>query len=552
MNGKSTGSMMELANTSAMPVEWTTRTDQWRGITSFDAGKVVPLAYAPLLREDNIQRGSFRVSIEMAETARVLLNAVNVTLYAHFVPYLAFERFQDLGSLNRAYQGVPEKGAANPVPFHTWMDYTRTSQIMRTLGIHAPEGDKINSALIEAYNCLINHRRRTRSTKLAERSQYNDSLAEAFWKNPEVYNIVPDFDAAKLDGEVDLVLGAARLPVSGIALKKDRVNAPITYKGVQQTGARTGDMTGRAVGDGYQDNNLIIQEDLNNKGFPAIFAELANKKVRLSLANIDSARQTAAFAEIRKKYNWIDEDYIIDLLMSGIRVPELEQGTPVLLARESSVIGIQKQNATDGASLGKYVASGVTELTVNFRMPATNTGGVVLLTCEVVPDQLFERQRDQWLDFVSTDRYPEYLRDYLDPQKVEYVRNADIDNNHSNRAGIFGYRPLNEQWNRNAPHVGGKFFRPLPDKNGKEPWNEERQRIWSVTRKDPTLTEDWYLVKDLPKTVFKDANSHAFTATTVGALTIVGMTQFGQPLDENNDDFDRIAERVDYGRIDPR
>ena len=52
--------------------------------------------------------------------------------------------------------------------------------------------------------------------------------------------------------------------------------------------------------------------------FNGIWAELTSGNATLSLADIEQARKTAAFARLRSSYDGIDDEYIIDLLMQGI------------------------------------------------------------------------------------------------------------------------------------------------------------------------------------------------------------------------------------------
>lgn len=98
----------EVISTSPIQTEKSVRGDEIRALTSCRAGRVVPVAYIPLLREDRVSKGSIRLSLKMAETIHPLMNAVNVTAYAHFVPFFAFERFTGMDAFNRSYQGVGE------------------------------------------------------------------------------------------------------------------------------------------------------------------------------------------------------------------------------------------------------------------------------------------------------------------------------------------------------------------------------------------------------------------------------------------------------------
>ena len=98
--------MTEMVPTAPITVQRSTRRDRGRVLTSADAGKILPLKYIPMLREDAVRRGRVRVNIEMSETSELLLNGIRCDIYAHYVPMLAFDRFNgSMEELNRSYKG---------------------------------------------------------------------------------------------------------------------------------------------------------------------------------------------------------------------------------------------------------------------------------------------------------------------------------------------------------------------------------------------------------------------------------------------------------------
>ena len=204
------------------------RKDRGRVLTSGDAGKILPLKYIPMLREDAVQRGRVRINVEMQETAELLMNQTNLNVYAHYVPMLAFDRFNgSMEELNRSYKGETGIGGSVVPFFETNKRYVASSQTVddddtsaagwdtvdladpdpytfyQTMGMHFA-ADNLNMTVVEAYNAIVNHRRQARSKSLPLRNAYDHSLAEAFWNTQGVSHIVPDFDQLLIDGEVSL------------------------------------------------------------------------------------------------------------------------------------------------------------------------------------------------------------------------------------------------------------------------------------------------------------------------------------------------------------
>lgn len=548
--------MTEMVPSTPINVMRSTRRDRGRVLTSADAGKILPLKYIPMLREDAVKRGRVRVNIEMMETAELLMNGIGVNVYAHYVPMLAFDRFNgSMEELNRSYKGEPGI-AGEVVPYFekdkyydgsavisiiggnvdgdidTYQYGGNTATFLQTMGIHT-QANNYNTTIVEAYNAIVNHRRKARSASLPLRNAFDHSLAEAFW-SLENNHIVPDFDQKLIDGEVSLAGLTFQAPIKAkFADGADAsLNQTLVSTNVYAPKGKGAQITD--VGDYYL--------------FEEIFAELTSGgNATMSLADIEQAKKTAAFAKLRAMYDGIDDEFVIDLLMEGIRVPEETMKQPILLAKQSAMIGYNQRYATDGANLDQSVTNGLAVVDLNIRTPQMNTGGVIMITAEIVPEQLWERKKDYFLYTTDSDKLPSYLRDYLDPEKVSVVKADHLDVNHSTPDATFGYAPLNHEWQRDMVNVGGKYYRPANDA-----FDEDRAKIWTVETTDPTLNEDFYLVSSLHKKVFADQVADSFEITCISDLEITGNTVFGQRLLEADatSDYEAITDLVDTNRID--
>jgi hypothetical protein len=550
--------MTEMIPNSPIAVQKSVRSAKGRVLTSGDAGKILPLKYEWLHREDGVRSGKIRANIEMMETSEMLMNGVGVTLYAHFVPMLAFDRFNgSMDELNRSYK--KENGAAgsvipffesnkyynsttglvNPTPnssdLDTYSDGSYDNSFFQTLGLHQ-QGTLHNTTPLEAYNAIINHRRKARSKSLPLRNAFDASLADAFWINNGMQNIVPDYDQNLIDGQVTLAGLTFQAPVK----------SKIANNGASSSATASANGSVASGNWGPSQNGGIVDEG-DYYLFDEIFAELqTGGNATMSLADIEQARKTAAFAKLRAKYDGIDDEHVIDLLMSGIRVPEEALKQPILLGRQRAMIGFNQRYATDGANLDKSATNGMATIDMSFRTPAMNTGGVIMITAEIVPEQLWERKKDYFLYTTDPDTLPNYLRDVLDPEAVAVIKNNHADVNHATPDGTFGYAPLNHEWQRDAVNVGGKYYRPANDA-----FDEDRAKIWTAEAINPTLNEDFYLCSGLHKKVFADQVSDSFEITCLTDMQIVGNTVFGAGLQETDatSDYDTITSQVDSSRI---
>jgi len=542
-------SMFNRTQTKPLAVPRTVRAHDLRLLTSIPAGKMVPLAAVPLLREDALQNGAFSFQFEMSETVEVLLNAVNVRLLAYLVPNLALERFGgSMDRLNLSYEGLPEREGDAVVPFIETEAFGAplANPIYYYMGKHGRADQQVNTAYVEAYNQIWNFRAKNRSPDIALRTRLQNTLAPAFWTHQHFAHIVPDFDQASMDGNVSLNVVNSRMPIRGMAVGTRGAaasNTGVDTEGQTVTFPKSWAIQSPGTVPSAGQAHWIM--NANNAGFPDIFAEMQENGITVSLANIDLARKTQAFARLREQYKGLSDDHIINLLMDGIHIPDQGMKQPILLADVTTQFGMVKRYASDAANLTESVVNGATVLNVNVRTPRVGVGGVVMIVAEVTPDQLFERQPDPYLHITDVDRLPQYLRDELDPEKVEVVKNEQIDLDHDTPNATFGYAPLNWVWNHHVPSIGGKFYRPAVDSS----FDEDRQRLWAVETQNPVLSTDFYVVSGIHLKPFVDQNSDPFEVVGRGIAAISGNTVFGMNLLEANGAYEEVLAEAPQERI---
>lgn len=536
MNFKNTTS---LSHQQLLPIQArrTLRTDGGPTLTSGDAGKIIPIRYISLLREDRLSYARYLIDVESTEFEQMPLNAIAVTAQAWFIPNLAFERFNgSMDLLNKSYSGKPFKEGDAVVPFvgtHTlggWSNF----EVNTSLGLHNPGVTRSNTAVLEAYNVLVNHRYSHRSKSLEHRDMYQNALATCFWRNHGTDKIVPDFDQAMLHGEFDAEFAGGQLAVTGFGRRTDQIHPTHTNRDVRET---TGQTVQYNAGHDASEWGMLVE--LDDNGVPQVFAELQGQGIPLSLATIEQAKKTQWWAKERAKFEGKTDEWVIDLLMRGISVDEQRMAQPMLLDQKTTILGYNQRFATDSENLEKSLTDGRTQVELGFGVPRQNTGGIVLVTVEIVPEQLFERKKDYFLSATSVEDFPDFIRDELDEEKVSIVTNDHLDVAHTTPQGSFGYAPLNHEWNRHHTRIGGKFHKPAPS----SAFSEDRQRMWLTETVDPVLTEDFYLANGLNKNPFKFKNQHGFEIHSRGESQIEGNTVFGVALQEATDDFDVLSDR---------
>lgn len=523
-------------------------------MTSVPAGKCVPVVAIPMLREDAL-KARVRIAVEMQETKELLANRVVMRVTSYVVPWLAFERFEgSRDQFDRSYMKQAQVEGGNVVPFvetHA-MGAHGSNAIYKALGLHGKPTDQVNTMYLEAVNAIWNFRAKNRSRHLTARGRLETTLPPAFWNDSRFEHVVPDFDQAVIDGEVALNVVQARMPVRGIGFvgtpQAAYVNAGSreTSSPPDRVNPASYDVISAQETLGANQTHIRIARDATKPAaYPDIYAELQENGITVSLANIAVARKAQWFAKLREKFEGHDEEWIIDMLMSGLSIPEQHLKQPILIADQTVPFAQVKRYATDAGNLAESAVSGGAAVEFDLRVPQLSVGGVVIVQVECMPQQLFERQRDPFFHSTTHDTWPEYLRDEMDPEKVDIVKNGEIDTDHSAPNATFGFAPMNWKWNSWGPRAGGKFYRPSANTSV----DVERQRFWAVENIDPALTEDFYLVNDIHTKPFLDPDSDPFEAAVLGNAVLTGNTVFGGMLVEATNNYDKVMEQVPMDRI---
>ncbi|MBT9371787.1 hypothetical protein [Rhizobium sp. CSW-27] len=549
----SANEIRDIARTNTTPISIARSVRQINQIvaTSMPAGKMVPVAAFPLLREDQLRNSMIHCKVDLMETAEVIKNGIQVRFMAYFVPFLAFERFNGgMDEFNRAYMKQNIADGSTVTPFFNTMTAGPVGSIAihKYLGFHAAPTDVINTAYIEAYNLIWNFRARNRSETLYQakkRAMTATALAPAFWQHEQFKYVVPDWDDVAMEGSVDLSFTSANIPVQGI-LKMNTTFGTASVSGRDSTGAAVTYAPGAPFNAANANEFFAAKsKTVGGVSVPDIFVSMANAGVKISLANIELAKRTQWYANLKAQFEGIPDNFIIDLLMQGVSVPDQMWKQPILIADKTEIAGVEKRWATDGANLTDAVVNGSAFCDLDMVLPRTPTGGIVMIVAEILPEQLFERGRDPLLFTADPATLPNAMRDDLDPQKVERMSKGEIDTSHADPNGLFGYRPLNWKWQMSNTRIGGKWFKSAPDNT----FNEERQHFWTVEVANPAYNSDFMISETFNTLPFVVTNQDIGEVQLQGTAIIEGNTQFGTRLLENDNAYAEVLSQVDQSRL---
>lgn len=558
-----------MARQSSTPVSFqrSTRRDEAVVMTSGRAGKCQMVQHIPLLRGDSMS-GRVGMDVELAEMPRPLLNGVVMTAQAWFVPKSAHPQFSGMDEFMHSYQGesIKSLGASDRSPpefFTTFQgsDVTtiKGSEMFKRMGLHVPAGAEIQSDMIDAFWLVYNFRLAAHSSRLPRGEYAAENLAAAtqfppaFWPSGMNSRIVPDYERALVVGNLDLDIVAGRLPIEGLSAKSgaaeffnDGATAPGLIEATDNFDAadKGAGMEKKASWIGHYRDVMIRTGTTGGDSVRKLYADMAGQTVGTTLADIDMARTTQAFAKLRTAYAGNDatgfdnDDAIVAELMQGFSVPDDLFKRPWLLDSARVPFGMIERHATDAANLDASVSQGRASATLSLNVPVQDTGGTVIITVEVLPERLDERRSDEWLHVTTPSQLPNALRDVQRPEPVDMVLSRRIDAAHDNPNALYGYEPMNAVWERAATRLGGDFYQADPY----NPWTEARSAIWQTSIVNPEFTADHWLAPDeFPHNVFSDPTADAFEVVSRHSVAIQGLTQMGDVLAENNDDYEAVV-----------
>lgn len=554
-------------NFNPAPYNISARVDNVARRTSARAGEVVLVDYVPVLRGDSVG-GQVTVDVILAHMPRRPLNSIVMNVQAWFVPSSIHPQFSGYDEFLASYTNTTIKqiGAAdrNPPPFYNVLSGAAraaaiASDHYKALGVSVPDGVNPNDQLFDAYSIVHNFRQAAHSSKIARRLYFREDMAQAskfapaFWPQNRFSRVVPDYERALVVGEMALDVSAGsipvELPVEWSAHVQGSGNAQSGVPVTADSAANPLDATIKFGGGGTQNKTSVQIKFAKPGGAPTdgtfvpmeAVAQMLGSSIVSSLQDIDKARVTQAMAKLRASMagnnptGFANENGILADMMQGLRVPQELNMRPWLLGSTLVPFSLNERWAMDGASLQDSDTRGSASVTVPVNLPRTETGGYILVTVEVVPERIYERQGDPALYVNSVDELPDALRDVQRVEPVDVVPNWRLDTSHSTPGGTYGYEPMNDRWNREFTMLGGDYYQPV---TGSPTPSAARDAIWTPQIVDPAYNSGHFLVPSpFPHSIFSDTNGSAFDVIVRRAAVVRGLTQIGDVLSEDNSEF---------------
>lgn len=512
--------------------------------TDARAGVLHPLAFIPLFPEDSFT-GTVSCTIEMEPAVKPLDNGILCGVRAVYVPFAASERFHSITEYFNALAGNPEKnGVVTPWQTQIAMTAATPPAILAAMGYQVRTGNK-NDFPIRAYNIASNMLWRKLGKEIPARTELDVTLARAPFRDPLVQEIVPDFDVSLLAGELDFSL-SGQAPVSGIYMEQGASFAAVHTSAIDTVQTVIPANSRQVLSFGQDNaNQRMIVEKAASGAYPYIRAELSALGGKINLAQLDQIQKTVAFAKYLETIEEqlgtaVEAQTAMDLLVRGLRIPQILERQPLLVGEGTSVIGYMTHRSTEAASLNVTRTTGMAQVNVRMNVPQQTTGGMIMLLADFQPERHHERAEHPWWNVLTPNDIPDAARDTMAVQPVDIINNHRLDSQHASPTVRFGYAGRNRHWQWPEFGLGGRAYR-------KALTDENKMSYWAVDVANPTLSTSWYLMPMEAAAAHNGNNANAgihhypFADTTLPPFKIVtrvdgaamGLTQFGPILQED-------------------
>ncbi len=442
-------------------------------LLSCDMGELVPLGLTEVLPGDTLQQAT-NALIRVSPLLAPVMHPVHARIHHWYVPHrLVWEDFED-------FITGGDDGFDTSV-FPTLTDNFAVGSLGDYLGVPTGIAGLEASALpFRGFNLIFNewYRDQDLITKLViSTASGPDTTTET-----DMQNIAWEkdyFTAARpwtqKGPEITLPL-SGDAPVHGIG--KENTGFPNTNQNVRETGGSgtTQYADSVKIEHDVSDGKFHIEEDPNNAGFPAIFADLSG----VSATTINDLRLAFAlqrYEEARARYGSRYVEYLRHL---GVRSSDARLQRPEYLGGGRQTIQFSEvlQTAEGTQPVGELRGHGIGALRTNRYRRYFEEHGYVFSLLSVRPKTIYTQGLPRhWNRRVKED----FFQAELQSIGQQEVLNKELYAAHTTPEGVFGYADRYDEYRRTESTVSGEFRETLL-----EFWHMAR-----VFATDPTLNADF-------------------------------------------------------------
>ena len=454
-----------------------------------DMGFLYPINLLEVLPGDVIQMSSSSL-IRMSPMAAPVMHPITIRMHHFEVPMRLAWGFLNEGDCGASWEnfitGGPDGNDATPVPS---LQTTGTKyDLLDYFGLPLTAGIDVSAVPIAAFNLVFN-----------EWFRDQDLVAARTAKQLDVPNVAWQKDYFTTCRPWSQKGADVTLPISGVApvigLGMNTQSYPLNSQ-VYETGGSGQTSYPQSGRVGSADLDMRAKEDVNNPGYPAIYADLS----RAGAPSVNDVRKAFAIQRFQERMARFGSRYTEYLRGLGVRPSDARLQNPIYLGGGRSRMAISEvlQTANEATQtrfgVGDMYGHGISGAGHRPWRKAFNEHGYVVSVLSIRPTAMYGDGVDRtWLR--------QYKEDYWQ-KELEYVGQQEVWNSEvygqtgSEGRETFGWQDRYREYREQRSHVTGAFRDDLV--------------YWHLARKfesAPTLNEDF--IKCVPsKRIYNVQNEH--------------------------------------------
>lgn len=436
--------------------------------TTFDIGKLIPIANVPVLPGDTIQHSTTAL-LRLAPMVRPVMHPMEVRIHHYFAPYrILWDGWEDFITGDSATAPPQITGGAHG---DQW--------VSSYLGVYDDASNNFNALHNSAYASIYNNFYRDQDL-ITEAGSSDQTVRKIAWEKDR-------FTAARpwtqKGTAVSIPLGTSAPVVygpniSGTDRTGNSVGVAVNVSGVTQATYDTDvpmDSAGVLVGNSSEHG---LKADLSNATGPDVV------DFREALA-IHTYQENAA------RYG---SDYVDYLARYGVKPRDGRLSRPEYLGGGKQTIQISEvlnQGDLTG-DIGEMYGHGIVAVKSNMYRRYIEEHGVIMTLMSVRPKSMYANGLPKEFSKQTKEDYFQYELEHVGQQEV---LNKEVYSAHTTPNGTFGYQNRYDEYRKIPSYATGKMTQASDDDWG----------MWRIFSSDPALNQTF--VECTPnERIFADAS----------------------------------------------
>ena len=418
-------------------------------LSTLDMGNLVPVGHWEVLPTDRIQ-GSTSMMIRLSPMAAPVMHPITVRLHNWFVPYrLLWNALtdEDAGNWEDFITGGPDgMDASTPPKINTT---GVKGDLIHHLGLPDVAGIPVNAFAVRAYNLIFNEFYRDQDL-VPEVDLNSTGIQDIAWERDYFTTARP---WTQKGPEILLPLGD-KVPVEGIGINTQSVSTSRTMYETNGTAEKN------FTGWGSVTNEVQMEEDENNPGFPKFVADLS-AATGLSVNELRRSMAIQRFQEARAAYGSRYAEYLRHMgaspLDQRLQRPEFISGGRARVSI-SEVLQTAPETGnppTTQYGVGDMYGHGISAMRTSTYRKTFNEHGIMMTLLSVRPRTIYQDGIDK--HFLRNDKEEYFQRElqFIGQQDVK-MNEIFADPTHTDQ-DILGYQDRYREYRETPSKVCGDF-----------------------------------------------------------------------------------------------